>query len=165
MHFEAITQLPTAWTMASGRFGVHLFEGALTVDDMVGMQQRGDVWYAANLGRLVELVVIYPSDSRMSGEERRKMVELMKNGDSRRDASSTVILAEGLVASLQRSILTGLLMLAPPPHPAKICAGVAPAVDFLAPFAQALRTTVTLAGVNQLQRAFEARPGRLVASA
>ena len=43
MHFEAITQLPTAWTMASGRFGVHLFEGALTVDDMVGMQRRGDV--------------------------------------------------------------------------------------------------------------------------
>ena len=116
MIFESLTQLPTAWSMVSGRFGVHLFEGPLTVAEMTEMQRRGNAWHAKHPGRIVELVVIYPSDDRMTQAERSKMVQLMKQWEHVRDAAATVILAEGLMGSLHRSILTGLMMLAPAPH-------------------------------------------------
>ncbi len=160
MIFEPLTQLPTAWSMVSGRFGVHLFEGPLTVAEMTEMQRRGNAWHAKHPGRIVELVVIYPSDDRMTQAERSKMVQLMKQWEHVRDAAATVILAEGLMGSLHRSILTGLMMLAPAPHPAKVFNAVEPAVDFLVPFVQPLTPGLSRAAVRVVTQQFEARPGR-----
>ncbi len=164
MRFEPLTQLPNAWTMVCQRFGVHLFEGDLDVDEMTRMEARATAWHARNPGRIVELVVIYPSDNRMSSEERSKMTQLIKKWEHVRDASATVILAEGLVGSLQRSILTGLMMLAPAPHPARVFGKVPPAVSYLTPYISALCSDATeqtiIDAVAELSSAFEARTNR-----
>lgn len=130
---EALLQLPTAWTGVADRFGVHLFEGAVTVDDMARLETTGARWYRQNPGKTVELVVIFPSDARMSNDERVRMSQLIKRWECLRIASATTILADGMRGALHRSVLTGLLMLAPPPHPSKVFGKVADAVGWLAP--------------------------------
>ncbi len=82
-----------------------------------------------------------------------------------RDASATVILADGLVGSMQRSMLTGLMMIVPPIHPAKVFGATSPAVAFVAPFVRALgaesATTPALdAAVGRLCARFLARATR-----
>ncbi len=164
MELEPLYQLDNAWTFATGRFGVHLFEGELTVEEMDEIERLAADWHQRNPhGRIVELVIIYPSQHRMTGDERRRMTELMKRWEHLRDASATVILAEGLLGSLQRSILTGLMMVAPSPHPVKIQKHVAPALEFLAPYVQALggpRLDVLGPAVEELRRRFEERTTR-----
>jgi hypothetical protein len=98
----------------------------------------------------------------MTQAERSKMVQLMKQWEDVRDAAATVILAEGLLGSLQRSILTGLMMLAPAPHPAKVFSAVDLAVEFLAPYVRALTPGLSQAAVRALIEQFEQRPGRAV---
>jgi hypothetical protein len=84
------------------------------------------------------LVIVFPSDARMSGAERSRMAGLIKHGESRRVASATVILAEGLRGALQRSTLTALMMIAPASHPAKVFGSVSDAVRWLFPYVQGL---------------------------
>jgi hypothetical protein len=138
MALQAIVRFPTAWSSADQAWAVHLFQGNLSVADMDRMQQIGDRWSAENPAKRVELVIVYPSDARMSSEERARMARLMKHGESRRTASATVILAEGLRGSMQRSTLTALLMLATVSHPAKVFGKVSDAVRWLFPHVQAL---------------------------
>jgi hypothetical protein len=138
MRFEPVIALPTAWTSAYSRFAVHLFEGQVTLADMDKMQAIGERWSQKHPGKRVELVVIYPSDSRMSHEERVRMGRLIKHGEEHRTASATVILAQGLLASMQRSVLTGMTMLVPPPHPMKVFGAVSEAVTWLFPQVRAL---------------------------
>ena len=138
MKFEPIYQLPNAWTLAAGHFGIHLFEGEVTIEEMAEMGRLAEDWRAKNEVRTVELVVVYPSAHRMTAGERKAMTGLMKRWEHLRDASSTVILAEGITGAIQRSILTGLMLVVPPKHPVKICAGVPAAQEFLAPFLEAL---------------------------
>ncbi|HEX5658140.1 MAG TPA: hypothetical protein VFX59_13140, partial [Polyangiales bacterium] len=59
-------------------------------------------------------------------------------GEAQRTASATVILAEGLTGSFQRSVLTGLMLLVPPPRPAKVFAKVEDGVRWLFPHAREL---------------------------
>jgi hypothetical protein len=135
---QPIIRFATAWSSASDGWAVHLFEGGLTVTDMDRMQQMGDQWNAANPGKRAELVIVYPSDARMSGEERSRMARLMKHGDKRRAASATVILAGGLRGALHRSTLTALMMVAPASHPAKVFGSIADALRWFLPHVQGL---------------------------
>lgn len=132
--------MPTAWTSVCAGLAVHLFEGRVTIDDMDIMQSVGTRWNVEHPGKRVELVVVLPSDTRLSQEERARMARLIKQGEVYRSASATVILAEGLLASMQRSMLTGMMMLAPAPHPAKVFGSLSDASRWLLPHAQTVCT-------------------------
>jgi hypothetical protein len=138
MRFEPVIALPNAWTSACGQFALHLFEGHLSLGDMEHMHDLAGRWLTKHPGKRVEMVVILPSGARMTLEERQRMVRLIKQGEPQRSASCTVILAEGLLGSVQRSILTGLVLLAPPPHPAKVFATVHEGARWLYPHAREL---------------------------
>lgn len=134
-----LIQMPTAWTGMADRFGVHLFEGRLTISDMERLEVNGSTWHRKNPDRkTVELVVIFPSNARMTTEERTRMAELIKRWAHRRAASATTILAEGIGGAMQRSVLTGLWFLAPPPHPAKVFGKIADAVRWITPHVQSV---------------------------
>ena len=134
MVFEPLIRTPTAWTSVFARFAVHLFEGQVTLAEMDQMQVVGERWNVQHPGRRVEMVVIFPSKSRMTHEERVRMARLIKIGEAHRTASATVILAEGLLASMQRSILTSMMMIAPAPHPTKVFGQIVDALDWLEPY-------------------------------
>jgi hypothetical protein len=138
MRFESIIQLPSVETGVWKRFGVHVFEGKLTTADMLLLEVSGDSWHKRNPGALVELVIIYPSDAVMTTEERQRMSKLIKRWEKERAASATVVLASGLLGSLHRSVLTGLTMLSPPPHPWKVFGETRAATMWLAPYAERL---------------------------
>lgn len=133
MNFEPVIRTPTAWTSVVDRFAIHLFEGHVPLAEMDRMQAVGERWNSQRPEKRAELAVIFPSDARMTHEERSRMARLMKMGEAYRTASATVILAEGMLASMQRSMLTGLLMLAQPPHPAKVFGTVPDAMLWLEP--------------------------------
>lgn len=134
MRFEPIIALPSAWTSVMSQFCVHLFEGHVSLGDMEEMQVIAERWVAQHPGKRVEMVVIFPSDARMSSDERARMARMVKLGEKYRVASATVILAQGLVASVQRSILTGMMLVVPPPHPVKISAHIEEALTWLHPY-------------------------------
>lgn len=138
MRLEPVICLPSAWSSVFVNFVVHLFEGHLSMPDMERMHTQGEDWSATHPGQRVELVVVFPSDARMSHNERIRMARLIKQGEARRAASATVILAEGLGASVQRSILTGLMMIVPPPHPSKVFGSLPEALHWLSPHLQAI---------------------------
>jgi hypothetical protein len=165
MTLEPLIQMPTAWTGIADRFGVHLFQGKVTVSDMDRLEASGSRWYRNNPGQTAELVVIYSSAAHMTGEERERMAKIIKRWEGNRVASATTILAEGLRGALHRSVLTGLLFLAPPPHPAKVFGKVADAVDWLAPHVRSVcgpdATRAALSGaVDAFCQEFEARRER-----
>jgi hypothetical protein len=120
------------------QFGVHAFEGTLTLDDMARMETFGNLWHTRNRGKVVEMAVIFPSKARLGGEERARIAKIIRRWEMTRTASATVILASGLVGSMQRSVLTGLMMIAPPPHPIKVFGTTADAATWLAPYIQAV---------------------------
>jgi hypothetical protein len=146
---------------ASGRFGVHLFQGDLGVAAMDRLEAVGTHWQARNPGKRVELVLVLPSNSRMSPEERSRMTQLMRRGDKDRLASATVILAEGLRGALHRSVLTGLMMIAPAPHPMKVFGNIEDAVTYLMPYLETLPAppppSAILQSVVELYEAFDKR--------
>ncbi len=161
MKLEPIIQLPNMMTGRWSRLGVHAFEGTLTVEDIVRIEAAGSLWHKKNPGKVVEMVIIFASEARMSSEERARMAALVKRWEDVRMASATVILASGLVGSMHRSILTGLQMLAPPPHPTKVFGATEHAILWLLPYIQALcgndttREDLT-AAVDDLCAAFRA---------
>jgi len=162
MALSATIQLSSAWSAFDRRFVVHLFEGHLSIADMDRLDALGRRWEQDNPGKRVELVIIYPTDARMNGEERTRMGKLIKRGERERAASATVILAEGLLGAMQRSVLTGLQLIVPPVHPQKVFGAVAPAVAWLVPHVQQVNggdvTAASLAAaVDDLRRAFDAR--------
>lgn len=108
MRLVPIIDMPTMTTGVWRRFGVHLFE------------------------------VIYPSHTRMTTDERKRMTGIIKRWEGTRTASATVILATGMTGSMQRSVLTAMMMLAPAPHPAKVFAAIPAAVTWLVPHIAAL---------------------------
>ena len=163
MRLEPIIEMPCLMTGLWKRFGVHLFEGKVTVADMEEIERRSVVWHQKVRGKLVEMVVICPSDAKMTSEERAKMTQIIKRWENDRAASATVILAQGLVGAMHRSVLTGMVMLAPAPHPVKVFGTVLDAVKWLSPFVRELcgpeATPEALdAGVAELATRFAARP-------
>jgi hypothetical protein len=160
--FSPIIELPTMMTGVWRRMGVHLFEGKLTVEDMDRIDELGGAFRKRVTGKMVELVVVYPTEARMTSDERVRMAKIIKRWEHDRAASSTVILADGLVGSMHRSVLTGLQLLAPAPHPLKIFGAIEPAVKWLAPFVRDLcgaeaTPEALLAGVDELCARFAAR--------
>ena len=133
MTYQVVIELPVVWSCITGHLLVHLFEGTLTIDHMKELEREGDAFRARHRGKYAELVVIFPSGAKMTSEERAHMARLIKRTEDRRVASATVILAEGITGAFQRSVLTGLQLLAPPAHPAKVYGDVETAVRFLAP--------------------------------
>jgi hypothetical protein len=138
MKLEPIIQLPNMMTGMWRRLGVHAFEGQLTLGDMDRLEAAGTQWHKKNPGKVVELVVIFESEARMTSEERARMAAIVKRWEGVRTASATVVLASGLLGSMHRSILTGMQMIAPPPHPTKVFGATSDAVAWLAPHVQAL---------------------------
>jgi hypothetical protein len=138
MRFDPVIALPNAWTSACGPFVLHLFEGQLSIADMNYMQDLAARWLVKNPQPRVELSVVLPSSARMTLDERQRVASLIKQGERQRTASATVILAEGLTGSFQRSVLTGLMLLVPPPHPTKVFASIQDSVRWLFPYANLL---------------------------
>jgi hypothetical protein len=162
MLFEPLFRLPAAWSSVSDRFGVHLFEGELTVADMDQIATVAARWHALHPGKVVELSIIHPSASRLSLEQRSRLARLIKRWESERTAAATVVLAGGLTGAVQRSLLTGLLMVVRPPHPTQVFASTGEALEWLLPHVRALSGRhVTLealrAGVDRLCHEFGAR--------
>lgn len=163
MRLEPLIDMPCLMTGTWSRLGVHLFHGQVTLQDMDVIEKAGDAWLAKNPGRTVELVIIFPSSARMTTAERMRMARMLKRHEKNRAASGTVILAEGLTGAVHRSVLTGLQMLAPPPHPAKVFGTTRDAVAWLAPHVQALcgagaEPAALLAAVEELCAKFNPRP-------
>jgi hypothetical protein len=141
---------------------VHLFQGELSMADMTVLETAGAHWQRAHRGKRVELVIVLPSGARMSADERDRMTQLMRRGEKDRIASATVILADGLRGALHRSLLTGLTLLAPAPHPMKVFSRLEDALAFLTPYLQKLPDVVgrldePLAAVTALYEAFQRR--------
>lgn len=162
MRFEPIIEMPCLVTGLWKRFSVHLFEGKVTVADMDEIEARSEKWHDKIRGKLVEMVVIFPSEAKMTSEERSKMTKIIKRWESSRVASATVILAQGLVGSMHRSVLTGLQLVVPAPHPVKVFGSTTDAVKWLAPHVRELcgpeATPEALdAGVSDLSARFAAR--------
>jgi hypothetical protein len=134
---EPLIEMQNIWSGVWRRFAVHMFHGHLAVEDMARLENIGVQWLKKNPGKLVEMVMIYPSDAvGMTSEERSRMARVIKRWEDIRTASATVILATGILGSVQRSVLTGLQVIAPPPHPTKVFATAADAVRWLTPYVQ-----------------------------
>jgi hypothetical protein len=164
MKLEPLIQMPVAWTGFWGGLGVHLFQGQVTLADMDRLDAFSVQWHRKNPGKLVEMSVIFPSESRMSREERTRMAQIIKRWEHERLASATVILAQGMLGAMHRSVLTGLLMLAPPPHPTAVFGAIADAATWLWPHLRALAgfdatPAEVVAAVAELSAAFQAQRG------
>ncbi len=162
LRFDPIIEMPTMTSAVWRRFGVHLFQGALSVADMDQLDASGAAWRKTMVGKMVELVIIFPSEARMTSAERARMAKIVKRWEHTRDASATVILAEGIVGSLHRSVLTGLQMIVPSPHPMKVFGAIPDAVRWLAPYVEALcgaeaTPAALIAGVDDLRARFAER--------
>jgi hypothetical protein len=138
MIFEPVIRMPATWSSVCASFAIHLFEGHVSLAEMDQMQAIGERWTAQRPGKRVEMVLIFPSNVRMTHEERSRMAKVIQAGEAHRTASATIILAQGMLASMQRSMLTGLLMIAPPPHPAKVFGAIPDALSWLEPHARAV---------------------------
>ena len=137
MKLEPLIEMPNIWSGVWRRFAVHMFHGHVSVEDMARVENIGVQWLKENPGKLVEMVVIYPSDAvGMTSEERARMARVNKRWEAARTASATVILATGILGSVQRSVLTALQAIARPPHPTKVFSTSAEAVGWLTPFLQ-----------------------------
>jgi hypothetical protein len=163
VQLEPLIQLPNVWSGVASGFGVHLFEGKLHLGDMDRLEKAGMDYLTTKGGRVIELVVVFPSPSRMTGEERARMAKLMRRWEDRRAASATVILATGILGAVHRSVLTGLLTLAPPGHPARVFAEVEPALTWLRPYfndvsGRPVPLGTLLSAVRAFSAAFRARP-------
>src|SRR5690349_5190882 len=99
MRLEPIIDLPYLMTGNWVRFGVHLFHGKVTTDDIEQIERQRDAWRAKHLGKTVELVLIYPSGARMSIPERMRFARLLKKTEREHTLSATVVLSEGLTGA------------------------------------------------------------------
>lgn len=162
MKLEAIIEMPCMVTGLWKRFAVHMFEGKLSLEHMAELEKRSEVWHSKIVGKLVEMVVVFPSDAKMTSEERAKMTQIIRRWEKTRLASATVILAQGLVGAMHRSVLTGMQMIVPAPHPTKVFGTTEDALAWLGPHIRELcgpyATPLALVnGVDNLGARFAAR--------
>ncbi|MEO7113504.1 MAG: hypothetical protein ABI183_23905 [Polyangiaceae bacterium] len=144
---------------------MHVFEGKLTLDNMAQLEKDSEAWHSKSKDKLVEMVVIHPSQSKMTSDERQKMKGIIKRWEHTREASATVILAQGLAGALHRSVLTGLQMAVPAPHPTKVFGTTDAALNWLAPSVQKTCGPEACVGdlivaVAELSAHFQKRPVR-----
>lgn len=160
---DSIIEMPCMVTGLWKRFAVHVFEGKVTIADMVDLEKRSEVWHSKISGKLVEMVVIMPSRAKMTSEERVKMTQIIRRWEKTRIASATVILAQGLTGAMHRSVLTGMQMIVPAPHPVKVFSSTSDALRWLAPHVHELcgpETTIDAlaSATDDLAKRFAARP-------
>lgn len=136
MKLDPIIEAPYMLTGLWRRFAVTLFEGKVTLADMDRIERASERWHAKVTGKVVEMVVILPTNTKMTQAERVRMARIIKRWEHTRVASATVILAQSLLGAVQRSVLTGLQLLAPSPHPTKVFGEVSEATVWLAPHVQ-----------------------------
>ena len=165
MKLEPIIEAPYMVTGLWKNYAVHLFEGKVTLGDMDRIEADAIAWHSKLKDKLVEMVVIYPSDSKMTQDERVRMAGIIRRWEKTRLASATVIVADSLVGSLHRSVLTGLQMLAPSPHPTKVFGTIDDATRWLCPYVvkacgTAVRPEALGAAVDELAVRFLARTER-----
>ncbi len=163
VRFVPLIEMPCMVSGIWRRFGVHVFEGKVTLEDMARIEQASEAWHAKIPGKLVELVVVIPSGAKMTSDERKKMAHIIRRWENTRTASATVILAQGLVGAMHRSVLTGMQMLAPAPHPQSVFGNVPDALLWLCPHVRdacqaAVEPEDLVAGVDALTESFAARP-------
>jgi len=165
MKLEPIIEMSCMTTGMWRRFAVHLFEGKLTLDDIERLEKNSEVWHSKIAGKVVEMVVIFPSEAKMTSEERTRMTRIIKRWEHKRLASATVILAQGLVGSMHRSVLTGMQMLVPAPHPVKVFGAISDAIQWLTPHVHEAcgaeaKVDTLLEAVNGLSAQFGKRASR-----
>jgi hypothetical protein len=165
MTFEPIIELPYMVTGLWRHFAVHLFQGKVTVADIDRIETESARCHTKLAGKTVDLVVVLPSSAQLTHPERVRMTRLVKRWESERVASSTVILAAGMLGSVHRSVLTGLQMLVPPPHPTRVFGEIAAAVRWLAPYVEEVcgadaKPDGLCKAVGDLRVRFDARPVR-----
>jgi hypothetical protein len=160
---EPIIEMPCMVTGNWRRFAVHVFEGKLTLADMAVIEANSEAWHAKIPNQLVELVIILPSDSKMTSDERSKMMQIIKRWEHTRIASATIVLAQGLLGSLHRSVLTGMQMVVPPPHPTKVFGRIDDGLRWLTPHIQKssgaeVQADALIVAVDNLMDYFGKRP-------
>ena len=163
MKLEPIIEMHCMVSALWRRFAVHVFEGKVTLADMDRIEASSEQWDGRIRGKRVEMVVILPSDAKMTSEERQRMTRIIKRWEASRVASATVILARGLTGAMHRSVLTGMQMLVPAPHPTKVFGEIKAATAWLQPHVQQACGADTTAdelalSVNALCERFAARP-------
>jgi hypothetical protein len=113
---------------------VWVVDGHTPVDELERLRLHVLEWTRAQGdAKNVALTVLHSNRSTMSAEERRIVARMIDETKGSRLASATVVLADGMLGALHRSILTGFSLLVPPPHPTKICGDLPSALAFLAP--------------------------------
>jgi hypothetical protein len=160
---EPIIEMPCMVTGNWRRFAVHVFEGKATLADMAAIEASSEKWHAKIRDQIVEMVIILPSEAKMTGDERSKMTHIIKRWENTRIASSTIVLARGLLGSLHRSVLTGMQMVVPPPHPTKVFGVIDDGLRWLTPFIQKssgadAQTDALMIAVDNLIAYFGKRP-------
>ena len=162
MDLEPLLEKPYLATGLWRQLAVHLFQGKVTLADMDELEADSALSHARVKAKLVELVVILPSKAEMTHEERVRMARIIKRWEKQRVASATVVAAEGLLASIHRSVLTGLQLLVPPPHPTKVFASTPLALRWLEPYVKEVcgpeaTTGALVDAVEGLQKRFATR--------
>lgn len=118
------------------RFTVSVFDGVLGVE---GLDELHDVvmrWRRAHPAPTTDLAVLHPTRAGMDAAERRAWLRVLHATEPYRAVGATVVLAQGLLGSMHRGIITSFNLLAPPPHPAKVFGDVDTALQWLAPSLQ-----------------------------
>jgi len=121
-----------AWRM----FTVSIFDGVLGEAELDDLQASITEWRAHHPGKTVDLAIIYPTRAGMTAAQRKKWLEIIKCTERQRVAGATVILAEGMLGSVHRGIVTSFNLLAPPPHPVRVFGRVSAALTWLSPYLQ-----------------------------
>jgi len=116
------------------RLTLWVVDGHTPVDELESLRQLSQEWREATTEKVVSLIVLHGRRTTMSGPERRSVMNMINETKHTRLASATVVLGRGLIGSAHRSILTGMSIIVPSPHPVKICAEVSEAIDFLHPY-------------------------------
>ena len=116
------------------RFTAAVFDGVLSCEEMETLHSLIKEWRARYPGKTADLAVIYPTRAGMTSAERKKWVEILKATEHVRLAGATVVLADGMLGSVHRGIITSFNLIAPPPHPVKVCSTVSAALTWLAPY-------------------------------
>lgn len=116
---------------------IWVVDGQTPVEELERLRRVVRGW-ADEHGRGVALTVIHPTRSGMTSEERASVARMIDETKAGRMASATVILATGVLGALHRSLLTGLSLLVPPPHPVKFTSDLDHAIAWLRPYVEHL---------------------------
>jgi len=129
---------------------IWVVDGSTPPEELERLRTISRAWREEHPEPTVNLIVIYPTQTTMDAAQRKVAAKFIDETKHTRVASATAVLATGMVGALHRSLLTGLSILVPPPHPVKITARVVDAVDFLHPHIEQTCGPVSAAHVEMM---------------